>query len=128
VNDALAPLSNIGQVLYEPPDVAGWKAGQTWFATGAMLARMNFASSLAANQRFNLATAVKKAGTGTTPEAMLAYFGDQIVTAPQDSSVTTDLNNYLHSTGAWTGSDAQLQAKAPGLVHLIVGSAEYQFV
>jgi uncharacterized protein (DUF1800 family) len=128
VNDALAPLSNMGQVLYEPPDVSGWKAGQTWFATGAMLSRMNFASSLAANQRFNLATAVKKAGTGTTPEAMLAYFGDQITTAPQDSSVTTDLNNYLHSTGAWTGADAQLQAKAPGLVHLIVGSPEYQLV
>ena len=59
---------------------------------------------------------------------MLAYFGDQIVTAPPDSSVTTELNNYLHANGAWTGSDAQLQAKAAGLVHLIVGSPEYQFV
>ena len=35
--------------------------------------------------------------------------------------------NYLKATGAWTGSDAQLQAKAPGLVHLIAGSPEYQF-
>jgi len=128
VNDALTPLSNMGQILYEPPDVAGWDAGQTWFATGAMLARMNFASSLAANQKFNLANAVKTAGTGKTPEAMLAYFGDQIVTAPQDSSITAELNNYLHSTGAWTGADAQLQAKASGLVHLMVGSPEYQLV
>jgi uncharacterized protein (DUF1800 family) len=128
VNDALTPLSNMGQILYEPPDVAGWDAGQTWFATGAMLARMNFASSLAGNQKFNLANAVKAAGTGKTPEAMLAYFGDQIVTAPQDASVTTELNNYLHANGAWTGSDAQLQAKASGLVHLMVGSPEYQLV
>jgi uncharacterized protein (DUF1800 family) len=128
VNDALTPLSNMGQILYEPPDVAGWDAGQTWFATGAMLARMNFASSLAGNQKFNLANAVKTAGTGKTPEAMLAYFGDQIVTAQQDASVTTELNNYLHANGAWTGSDAQLQAKASGLVHLIVGSPEYQLV
>ena len=50
------------------------------------------------------------------------------MTAPLDSSVTTELANYLHATGAWTGSDAQLQAKAPGLVHLIVGSPEYQLV
>jgi uncharacterized protein (DUF1800 family) len=128
VNDALTPLSNMGQILYEPPDVAGWDTGQSWFATGAMLARMNFASSLAGNQKFKLATAVKDAGAGKTPEAMLAYFGDQIVTAPQDSSVAVELNNYLHSTGAWTGSDAQLQAKASGLVHLIVGSPEYQLV
>ncbi len=128
VNDALTPLSNMGQILYEPPDVSGWDAGQTWFATGAMLARMNFASSLAANQKFKLATAVKDAGAGKTPEALLSYFGDQIVTAPQDSSVMAELNTYLRSTGAWTGADAQLQAKASGLVHLIVGSPEYQLV
>jgi hypothetical protein len=36
--------------------------------------------------------------------------------------------NYLRATGTWTGSDVQLQAKAPGLVHLIAGSPEYQFV
>ena len=47
VNDALTPLSNMGQTLFEPPDVSGWDAGQTWFSTGAMLARMNFASTLA---------------------------------------------------------------------------------
>ena len=28
----------------------------------------------------------------------------------------------------WTGSDAQLQIKASGLAHLILGSAEYQFL
>ncbi len=128
VNDALTPLSNMGQILYEPPDVSGWDAGQTWFATGAMLARMNFASSLAANQKFKLATAVKDAGAGKTPEALLSYFGDQIVTAPQDSSVMAEFDTYLRSTGAWTGADAQLQAKASGLVHLIVGSPEYQLV
>jgi uncharacterized protein (DUF1800 family) len=128
VNDALTPLSNMGQILYEPPDVAGWDLGESWFSTGAMLARMNFASSLAANQKIKLATAIKDAGVGKTPEALLAYFGDQIVTAPQDSSVAAELNTYLHSTGAWTGSDAQLQAKASGLVHLMVGSPEYQLV
>src|SRR5471032_2596381 len=71
VNDALTPLANMGQVLLEPPDVSGWDAGQTWFATGAMLARMNFASTLAANQKFNLAAAVKAAAAARTPDAML---------------------------------------------------------
>src|SRR3954451_15414881 len=55
VTDALPPLSNMGQILFEPPDVSGWDTGQSWFSTGAMLARMNFASSLAGNQKFNLA-------------------------------------------------------------------------
>src|SRR5882724_932336 len=126
VNDALTPLSNMGQILFEPPDVSGWDLGQSWFSTSAMLARMNFASSLAGNQKFNLATAVKTANASKTPEALLAYFVDALVTAPSDSSVTAELSNYLHATGAWTGRDAQLQAKAPGLVHLIAGSPEYQ--
>jgi uncharacterized protein DUF1800 len=127
-SDALTPLSNMGQILFEPPDVSGWDAGQTWFSTSAMLARMNFASALAANQKFNLATAVKAAGVTRTPEALLSYFLEALPTAPLDSSVTAELSNYLHATGAWTGSDAQLQAKAPGIVHLIAGSPEYQLV
>jgi uncharacterized protein (DUF1800 family) len=126
VNDALTPLANMGQILYEPPDVAGWDLGRSWFSTGAMLARMNFASTLAANQRFNLARTAK--AFAATPESMLAHFLDGLRTAPLDSSVVAELNGYLHATGAWTGSDAQLQAKAPGLVHLIAGLPEYQFV
>jgi uncharacterized protein (DUF1800 family) len=128
VNDALTPLSNMGQILFEPPDVSGWDAGQSWFSTSAMLARMNFASALAGNQKFNLATAVKAAGATKTPEALLSYFVEALVTAPLDASVTAELSNYLHATGAWTGSDAQLQQKAPGIVHLIAGSPEYQLV
>ena len=128
VNDALTPLANMGQILFEPPDVSGWDLGQSWFSTSSMLARMNFASALAGNQKFNLTTAAKTAKATATPEALLAYFGDALVTAPVDPSVTTELSTYLHTNGAWTGSDAQLQAKASGLVHLIAGSPEYQLV
>jgi uncharacterized protein (DUF1800 family) len=126
VNDALTPLSNMGQILYEPPDVSGWDAGQTWFATSAMLARLNFAASIAGNQKFNLATAAKTANAHRSPEAFLAFFTDALVTAPTDSSVANELSNYLRATGAWSGSDAQVQSKAAGLVHLIAGSPEYQ--
>ena len=126
VNDALSPLSNMGQILFEPPDVAGWDAGQTWFSTGAMLARMNFAAALSFNQKFNLAKSAKS--YAQTPESLLSYFLGQLATTTLDSGVITELTNYLRATGAWTASDAQLQAKAPGLVHLIAGSPEYQFV
>ena len=126
VNDALTPLTNMGLTLYEPPDVSGWDAGRTWFSTGAMLARMNFASSLAANQKFNLLA--KARPEGKTPESLLAFFSSELVTAPLDGAVTSDLLNYLRATGAWTASDAQLQVKAAGLVHLLAGSPEYQLV
>ena len=126
VNDALTPLGNMGQSLFEPPDVAGWDMGRSWFSTGAMLARMNFGSALASNQKFNLAKLAK--GSASSPQALLAFFEEQLASTYMDNSARTELLAYLTATGAWTGSDAQLQVKAPGLVHLLAGSAEYQFV
>jgi len=124
VDSALTPLANMGLTLFDPPDVSGWDAGETWFSSGAMLARMNFASTLAANQRFNLAATSK--GSAQTAQSFLAYFSSELDAAPTDSSVRAERLNYLTATGAWTGSDAQRQAKAPGLIHLIAGSPEYQ--
>src|SRR6185436_6627333 len=114
VNDALAPLQNMGMILYEPPDVAGWDPGQPWFSTGAMLARMNFAAKLTLASR--------------SPDTLLFHMTSALRTAPLDGGVASEWANYLRATGAWTGSDAQIQAKASGLAHLMAGSPEYQLV
>ena len=126
LNDARLALINMGQVLFDPPDVAGWETGQSWFSTGAMLSRMNFASGLAGNQKFELARTV--AEHAATPQMLLAWALDSVKTAPLASGVTTDLLDYLRASGPWTGRDPQLQNKVAGLVHLLVGTAEYQFV
>ncbi len=124
VNDALTPLSNMGQQLYEPPDVAGWDLGQEWFSTGAMLARMNFASTLATSQKFNLRDASRS--NRQSPDALLSFFLDRLPTADLDRATLNELQDFLRSGGTWTGSDAQLLIKAPGLVHVIVGMPQYQ--
>jgi uncharacterized protein (DUF1800 family) len=126
VTDALVPLANMGQILFEPPDVNGWDLGKSWFSTGSMLARMNFASTLTANQQFNLAAAV--APYGATPEGLLAYVLESVRTAPLDGLIRGELLDYLGATGAWTASAAQLRAKAAGVVHLIAATPEYQFI
>jgi uncharacterized protein (DUF1800 family) len=133
VNDALGPLANMGQTLFDPPDVAGWDLGQSWFSTGAMLSRMNFAATLAANQRFKLAPNLKPADPrpsfAGSPEALLSHIvGERLSPAPLERGVKEELLGYLRATGSWPASDAQLQAKMPGLVHLVAGSPEYQLV
>jgi uncharacterized protein (DUF1800 family) len=119
-------LTAMGQTLFEPPDVNGWDLGPGWFTTGGMLARMNFASALAGNQRTNLVRELS--GSGSSPEAVIDFFFDRLSTAPFEQSTRTDLISYLETGGAWTGSDAQLRTKAIGLARLIVGSGEYQIV
>jgi uncharacterized protein (DUF1800 family) len=126
LGDTLTPLSNMGQNLFDPPDVAGWDLGASWFSTGSMLARMNFASQLAGNQKFRLATAA--APHAGTPETLLTFVLDALRTAPFDGGVTQSLKDYLNATGPWTGSTTQVQNKVAGLVHLVAGTPEYQFV
>jgi uncharacterized protein (DUF1800 family) len=126
VNDALSPLVNMGQQLFEPPDVNGWELGKGWFSSGAMVARMNFAAQLATNQKFNLREAFRP--VASTPNALVSHALDHLTPAEYSSSAYAALVDYARAGEAWTGSDAQLATKASGLVHLIVGSGEYQFV
>jgi uncharacterized protein (DUF1800 family) len=128
LGNVTALMSNMGMTLFEPPNVAGWPAAQTWFTSGSMLARMNYAAALTANQQFNLAAAVKTANASTSPQAFLSFYLDRLATTPFNDAVMTEFDNYLLATGAWSGSDVQVQIKSAGLVHLILGSSEYQLI
>ena len=74
--NTLTPLVNMGQQLFEPPDVNGWELGRGWFSTGGMLARMNFAAQLALNQKFNLRDRARP--VAKTPESLLSFVLDRL--------------------------------------------------
>jgi uncharacterized protein (DUF1800 family) len=126
VNTTLTPLVNMGQQLFEPPDVNGWELGPGWFSSGGMLARMNFAATLATNQRINLRD--KSRGQVDSPESLLSFMLDRLTPPEFARDAYSALLDYTRSGGAWTGSDTQLAAKAAGLAHLITGSGDYQLV
>jgi uncharacterized protein (DUF1800 family) len=121
-----APLANMGMLLFEPPNVGGWPLGSGWFSTGTMLARTNFAATLATSQKDMLAVALE-ADAGT-PQALLSAMLDRVTPAPLDSAPQQALTSYLLAGGAWTGSAEQVSTRAAGLARLLVGSSEYQLV
>ncbi len=122
---AMTPLVNMGQQLYEPPDVNGWALGPEWFSTASMLSRMNFAAALMSNQRFNLQAA--SAAARSSPEALLDFHLTRYTPSPLSAPARTALLDYLRQGVTWPVNDAQLASKASGLARLIVGAAEYQF-
>jgi uncharacterized protein (DUF1800 family) len=126
VGNALTPLLNMGQQLYEPPDVAGWDLGRGWFSSAGMLARMNFAAQLASNQKFNLRDQART--VAKTPEGLLSFVLDKLTPNDFATSSYNALLDYARAGITWTGSDDQLATKAAGLVHLVVGSGDYQLV
>lgn len=122
---AITPLLNMGQQLYEPPDVNGWALGPAWFTTGSTLARMNFASTLMANQKFNLGRQTQ--AYRQSPERVVDYLLNHFSLGPVSGNLREDLLTYARAGGQWTGADEQLNNKAAGISRLIVASAEFQF-
>jgi uncharacterized protein (DUF1800 family) len=126
VNDALTPMVNMGQQLFEPPDVNGWELGPGWFSTARMLARMNFAAALATNQKFALRDLARP--YKLTPDTLVNYVVDALNVPQPSGDVYSALASYVRAGGTWAGSDTQLLNKAGGLFHLVAGSGDYQFL
>jgi uncharacterized protein (DUF1800 family) len=47
---AVGAAAQMGQILFEPPNVAGWPGGQNWLTSGTMIARQNFVARLTSTQ------------------------------------------------------------------------------
>ncbi|TXF89803.1 DUF1800 domain-containing protein [Neolewinella aurantiaca] len=80
----------LGQVLFRPPNVAGWPGGRTWIDNSTLLLRLNLAAALfqAADFNFELAPELEQenkrqlkrlnAEINTTPLAALAQDAGQV--------------------------------------------------
>jgi hypothetical protein len=115
----------MGQTLCDPPDVAGWDPGSRgshWRHAGAD----EFCRD--ADLQSEIQTGDRCRALCKDARPLLSFVLDALSTAPLDDSVRSELANYLQATGPWTASAEQLQAKVPGLVHLVAATAEYQFV
>ncbi|HEU4686873.1 MAG TPA: DUF1800 domain-containing protein [Vicinamibacterales bacterium] len=126
IDRARSPLAAMGQQLYEPPNVGGWPIGASWFSTGTMLARTNFAATLATSQKPFLAASL--VGESETPQDLVDAMLQRMTPAPLDSGPRQALMSYLAAAGSWTGTGEQLNTRAAGLARLLAGSAEYQLV
>jgi uncharacterized protein (DUF1800 family) len=126
IDRARSPMAAMGQQLFEPPNVGGWAPGAAWFSTGTMLARTNFAATLAASQKGFLAASL---ATGArTPQDLMTAIFDRLTPAPLDFGPRQALMSYLAATGEWTGTGEQLNSRTAGLARLVTGSGEYQLI
>ena len=71
---AMAPM---GQVLFYPPNVAGWPAGSSWINSSTLLSRVNFATALA-----------QKSGSTASLDQLLATFVDGTVSPTTRETLT----------------------------------------
>jgi len=77
VGQATAAMAPMGQVLFYPPNVAGWPAGSSWINSSTLLSRVNFATALA-----------QKSGSTASLDQLLATFVDGTLSPSTHDTLT----------------------------------------
>ena len=138
ISDMQGYTDNMGQQLYNPPNVKGWRTGRNWINTNTMTARLNFGKHAVDELRYRglvkdrvtagLAMShVKADASFSTAETAITDVWDWLLPsvplAPDTRQVLTD---YMHSNAPKKPSQNFYWDRASGLVELIVTSPEYQ--
>ncbi|MGA9773363.1 MAG: DUF1800 domain-containing protein [Blastocatellia bacterium] len=135
----LAGLSIIlGQELFNPPDVAGWRHNLGWINTSTLLNRFTWADLLAINRTRNLDApgvwlsqehlrSFTKKTAKKTVRKLLSVLGPLDV----DSKTVRTLRNYLETgdqgqSVEFVVNDQTVDKKVRGLVHLVMCLSEFQ--
>ncbi|MGH2365604.1 MAG: DUF1800 domain-containing protein [Chloroflexota bacterium] len=120
-------LRNMGQELFNPPNVGGWPGGPEWIDAGTMAARFNFGALLSAAQKgaagggFIDPESLVQAAQLTDWGSIVDLFGGSLTAGLTDASKAA-----LASYTTGTASGQNLSVKLRGLLHLISMTPEYQ--
>ncbi len=77
--------ARLGQDLFSPPNVGGWKGGRHWLSPGTMIGRSNFAAALVGGklfqspQPFDALALAKKHDRAGKLEAVLTFYADLLL-------------------------------------------------
>ncbi|HEX8184269.1 MAG TPA: DUF1800 family protein, partial [Blastocatellia bacterium] len=128
----------LGQELFNPPDVAGWKLNLGWINTSTLLNRFTYADLLAINRTRDLEApglwlshdrlrSLTKKSSKKTVKKLLSVLGPLDV----DSQTVRTLRNYLETGDQgnavdFVPDDLTIDKKVRGLAHLIMCLSEFQ--
>ena len=127
VNSALTPLVNMGQQLFEPPDVNGWELGQ-----GLVLERRHARAHELRRRcwrRTSASTcATRRAARSIRHESLLSYMLGPAHAAAFASDAYSALLTTREPAAPGPDRTRSSPRKPSGLAHLITGSGDYQLV
>jgi hypothetical protein len=133
-SSATNSLTSMGQTLFNPSDAKGWDWGTAWMNTGTVFSRASLANALATNRgtsgtRFDPAKLL--AGKdASTADKVVDLFADRLNIADVAPDVRAAWVNYMNanddgSRGTWTNTNANVDKKVRGLVHLMLTSPAF---
>ncbi|MGD9934925.1 MAG: DUF1800 family protein [Dehalococcoidia bacterium] len=107
------------QVLFEPPNVAGWPGGAAWLSSSTFFARVNFLDEL---------LFPRGRGVATFP-ALSGLAGDELVGSVAERLVDGDLPDAnLTAVSAFVNGISNANERAANAVYLVAASPEFQLI
>jgi uncharacterized protein (DUF1800 family) len=119
-------LQQMGQVLLDPPNVAGWPGGATWLSSASFFARMNFLNSLLYSKGGPDPSSVLGDYASMDPYAATALAASQLLSMGLTDSSTGTIVQYLADSNGGTAAVTDKNVK--GFMYLVLGSPENQLV
>jgi uncharacterized protein (DUF1800 family) len=139
--------TQMGQEIFNPPNVAGWHGGPAWLTSGTWLARLNFANRVVASPPASSPTSLARgnptplssgAGEGQGVRPVLAQlvgngspadFVDRVAGLLLDGQISPDqrqvLLDYLTPPNGGSPGNAWLDERRRGALYLALAMPEY---
>ncbi|MEC0225921.1 DUF1800 domain-containing protein [Paenibacillus alba] len=117
-------MRKMGQELFSPPDVAGWRGGASWLNTNTLLARYQFAESIAKQMNLKvLASPDFTPQQADRSEAWVKLWSQRIDVTNLSDKTLAGLSAYAEDTIVHT---KQKNSGLRGLLQLVLISPEAQ--
>lgn len=120
-------LQEMGQTLYQPPNVGGWEEGRTWISANRILLRYNAVADIVEQPQVDVVAAV--AGKANNAAEVVDFLTRSCLLASVSDRQRQELVAYLGElppAGEWANQRDQVNAKLRGLLVLLLSTPEYQ--
>lgn len=124
---ALRALVQMGQILFYPPNVAGWPGGANWLTSQMMIARQNFVAGLVNSPAMNgvawMRDVPPQAGPAARELVRTILFDDA---SPAGIAQLTDYLNGVNTSALGMLSGENYEERVRGAAYLTMAMPAYQ--
>lgn len=121
-------IQNMGQTLFEPPNVKGWDGGRDWINASRILMRYNAVASLVDQGSVDLVAALQHRGF-KQPAEVVDHLAKGFLVLPLTSAKRAELIQFLGElppADQWPAQKDNLNAKLRAVLATMLSTAEYQ--